>query len=62
MTTYHFEEESSEMSNIRRTDFSSKWENNDSKNDATKISFVNLKLIDCFPNRKIMMVNMMQIR
>ena len=37
MTTYHFEEESSEMSNIRRTDFSSRWENNDIKIDVIKI-------------------------
>ena len=50
MTTYHFEEESSEMSNIRRTDFSSRWENNDCYNDAIK-KFLK-KLLTGFPSKQ----------
>ena len=44
MTTYHFEEKSVKSSNIRKTYFPSKQENNDSKNDAIKMRFFYLKI------------------
>ena len=63
MTTYHFEEEPGERSNIMKTKFSSKKENIYGKNDTIKKRKNQIKIYLVFlPNKKIVMVNMMQIR